>query len=137
VVEFDLLPNGRLNPDVSPVGRLEVNVENIRSDIKLYDIEMWDRLDIRRYPKIIVDLLAVQEVDPGRFYRVGGEVTFHGVRKKMAGDLTVRQLNNGLVEAVGETRLDVRDFNVTPPKLVGIQVFPEVHVRITLVGEIV
>lgn len=134
-LELELLPDGALDASKPVTGRLEAEVESLKSGIDIYDMELRRRLDVRRYPMIIVELLAVREVHPVRQYQLTGSVTFHGTTRRAEGSLAVTKLDERTVEAVGEQTFDVRDFGLTPPKVLMFAVNPAVKVKLQLVAE--
>lgn len=134
-LEVELLPNNQ--PDLSaPVkGRLEVYIAELKSGNPLYDFEAHRRVDTQRYPKIVLDLLELQEVEPLRRYRVICNLSFRGTTQRVEGDLTVTHLDDQGLEAHGEVALDSRDFGLDPPKLIGLKVYSDFRARLKLVAE--
>lgn len=108
--------------------RVEFEVENLKSGNALYDAELRRRVESRKYPRITGEARTAEAIGPGR-YRTTGEVRFHGVSKEMTGEITVTSTGERIVIEGGQT-FDIRDFNVTPPKMLGLKVHPEVGVKI-------
>jgi polyisoprenoid-binding protein YceI len=121
----------------SPEIRVELPVEQLKSGNRLEDAEMMRRIDARRYPTIrgVVKDIKSQGVD-GR-YAVTGDLSFHGVTQTVDGEITVSHPDDGTLIIEGERQFDIRDFNVSPPKILMLKVHPEVKVRIRVeaVGE--
>jgi polyisoprenoid-binding protein YceI len=104
---------------------------------RLEDAEMMRRVDARRYPTIrgvVKDMK--QQGDDGR-YRVTGDLTFHGVTQTVEGEVTMSRPDDQTLVFEGEQEFDIRDFKVSPPKILMLKVHPEVKVRIRVeaVGE--
>ena len=133
--EVKLRPDGL--PDLSaPIdGTLEIDVESLKSNNKLYDQVMQDVLDTRRYPKVKVRLIDIQAKRGDGRYTAVAEVTFHGVTKRLKGDLVVRSVANKRLEINGMIELDIRDFNVKPPSLLVVKVHPGIKVQMNLIAE--
>jgi polyisoprenoid-binding protein YceI len=133
-VQFD--GNG-LDLSASPDIKVELPVEELKSGNRLEDAEMMRRIDARRYPAIrgVVKDMKSQGVD-GR-YVVTGDLSFHGVTQTVEGEVTVSRPDDGTLIIEGERQFDIRDFNVSPPKILMLKVHPEVKVRIRVeaVGE--
>jgi polyisoprenoid-binding protein YceI len=124
---------GGLDLSVPPRARIEFEIERLRSGNPLYDSELRRRLDVRRYPTIVGEVTEVRAGDsPGR-YRVAGELTFHGVTCPVEGEVDLRA-EDRTIEIEGERAFDVRDFGVTPPRLLMLKVEPEVRVRVRIVA---
>jgi len=121
----------------SPEIKVELPVEQLKSGNRLEDAEMMRRIDARRYPAIrgVVKDMKSQGVD-GR-YAVTGDLSFHGVTQTLEGEITVSHPDDGTLIIEGERQFDIRDFNVSPPKILMLKVHPEVKVRIRVeaVGE--
>lgn len=133
-VQFD---GTGLDLSSSPEIKVELPVEQLKSGNRLEDAEMMRRIDARRYPTIrgVVKDMKSQGVD-GR-YAVTGDLSFHGVTQTVDGEITVSRPDDGTLVIEGERQFDIRDFNVSPPKILMIKVHPEVKVRIRVeaVGE--
>jgi polyisoprenoid-binding protein YceI len=120
-----------------PTISVELPVERLKSGNKLEDAEMMRRIDARRFPSIrgTVKDMKSQGVD-GR-YLVTGDLTFHGVTQTVEGEVTVSRPDDRTLVIEGEKQFDIRDFNVSPPKILMLKVHPEVRVRIRVeaIGE--
>ncbi|MGH9011708.1 MAG: YceI family protein [Acidimicrobiia bacterium] len=120
-----------------PEMSIELPVERLKSGNKLEDAEMMRRIDARRYPSIRGVVRDIKpKGDDGR-YLITGELSFHGVTQTMDGEVTVSRPDDKTVVIEGEREFDIRDFNVSPPKILMLKVHPEVKVRIRVeaVGE--
>jgi polyisoprenoid-binding protein YceI len=130
--EFD---NGRVDLKVAPRGRIEVEVESLKTGNMLYDRELERQLDVRKYPRIRGEILEVRELEPGRRYQVRGNLSLHGVSKAVEGEVTMRAVDDGSFEVEGEKVFDIRDFGLTPPRILMLKVYPDVKVRGRVVAE--
>lgn len=122
---------GRIALDPQPSGHVEVPVASLSSGKRLQDLEMRRRIGARRFPTIRYDLERVED-GPDRF-TLAGRLTFHGETREVVEAAAVRlEGDRLLVEA--EHTFDIRDFGVSPPKILKLEVQPEVRVRVRLVG---
>jgi len=134
-LDAQIATGAQINQAIRPAGRLAVEAEGLKSGNELYDLEMRRRLDTRRYPTIVVQLLELAETAPagnGR-YHATGDLTVRGMTRRVTGDLTLKRADERTLEVSGEQTFDIRDFGITPPSLLGLKVYPDVQVAIQLV----
>ena len=124
--------DGEIVLDPMPTGYFEIPIDALKSGHRLQDMEMRRRVEAKKYPTIRYDLKEVAG-GPERF-EVSGELTFHGVTRPFTEEVTAR-IENGVLRAEGEHTIDIRDFDVKPPKILNLQVYPEVRVVVRLVGQ--
>ena len=132
--EFD---GDGLDLSSSPQMSIELPVERLKSGNKLEDAEMMRRIDARRYPRIKGVVRDIKpQGDDGR-YLMTGDLSFHGVTQTIDGEVTISRPDDNTLVIEGEREFDIRDFNVSPPKILMLKVHPEVKVRIRVeaVGE--
>lgn len=133
-VEAELNPGG-LDLKVTPQGKLEVDVDSIKTGNMLYDRELERQLEVRKYPRIRGEIVEVTELEAGHSYKVRGKLSVHGVTKPVEGEVKLRVLDDGSFEAEGEQTFDIRDFGLTPPRILMLKVYPDVKVRAHIVGQ--
>ena len=133
--EAELLEDGRLDLSVAPTGHLEIYIESLESGNKLIDRETQRRLNTRRYPSIIAEIVEVHAENGNKHYQATGDLTLHGKTQRLKNNLMVKQLDERTIEVSGEITVDVRDFGITPPKLLMIKVYPEVKATLKVVAE--
>ncbi len=133
-IETEMTPGG---PDlkVAPQGRIEVDVDSLKTGNALYDRELERQIEVRKYPRIRGEILEVKEIDAGRRYRVKGNLSLHGVTKTVEGEVNLKVLDDGNFEVEGEKVFDIRDFGLTPPRILMLKVYPDVKVRGRVVAE--
>jgi polyisoprenoid-binding protein YceI len=127
--------SGRLDLKVAPQGRIEVEVESLKTGNMLYDRELERQLDVRKYPRIRGEILEVKELDAGCRYQVRGNLSLHGVTKTVEGEVNLRAVGDGSFEVEGEKVFDIRDFGLSPPRILMLKVYPDVKVRGRVVAE--
>lgn len=132
--EAQWLDDGRLDLSVPPTGQLEVQIESLKSGNALYDLEMRRRLDTRRYPRIVARIVEVCD-QIGQRCRTIGEVSFHGATQQLEDELVITRLDDGRLTIKGDITVDIRSFNIEPPKLLTVKVFPEVTIVLDVVAE--
>jgi hypothetical protein len=126
--------DGVIDLGVPPLGELSLAVDRLRSDNRLFDSEMTRRVDARRFPTARGWLSTVTRIDGDR-YRLNGELNLHGVSRSVDGEADVR-LRDAFLDAQGELTIDVRDFDLTPPRLLVLKVDPEVTIRLDVVARL-
>jgi polyisoprenoid-binding protein YceI len=133
VIETDL-DDGDLDLGSDPHARLELDVDLLRSGNKLYDAELLQRIDARRYPNTSVELRELAPVTGGR-YRASGDLTFHGITREITGTVSVEADGTERLLVEGEQVFDIRDFDVPSPKILMLKILPDVRVHLLLLAE--
>ncbi|MDT7599433.1 MAG: YceI-like domain, partial [Pseudonocardiales bacterium] len=96
--------------------------------------EVERRLEVKLHPLVVAELDRVSGVTyPGR-YRANWQLTLHGVRHPVGGSATLRVGDAGELHVTGQVRLDIRDFGLRPPSMLGLRVRPEVDVELRIVA---
>lgn len=121
--------DGMLLLDPPPIAELEVDLRTLRSGNALYDSELAQRLDVRRFPRAAVRLGRVQRI--GDRFQVSGPVTLHGQTCEITGSVTVRP-SAGRWLISGEHVFDIRDFEIALPSVLMLRIFPDVRIFMTL-----
>ena len=131
--EAELDNNGK--PDFSQPfsGWLEISVNDLKSGNPLLDRVMPGHLDTRRYPTITAELIEIYGENGDGQYHTIGDITFHGVTQRFENTLTISNLDETTLAIRGEILIDVRDFEVHPPKLLMFKLEPEVNVLLNSV----
>ena len=115
--------------------RIELDAALLRSGNTLLDRELERRLEVRKYQRVIGEVRELKMLDAAACrYWVRGDLTLHGVTRILDTELTLRSSGEGTIELTGEKVIDMRDFGLTPPKLLIFRVYPEVRVRVRLVA---
>jgi polyisoprenoid-binding protein YceI len=134
-LDVDLRDDGQLDLSRPAAGHLELPVDKLSSGNDLYDREMRRRIDARRFPKINGDLEALEAcVGEMKRYKVRGELTFHGVTHTYEHEMVITAVDDRTLQLAGEKVFDIRDFEVTPPRILMIKVHPDVSVRVSIVA---
>jgi hypothetical protein len=123
--------------DVSgpPKALISLAVERLSSGSSLQDMEMRRRIESGRFPTITAELREVKPLDSPARYRVWVDLTFHGMTRRIAADVTASLDPERGLTIEGRSGLDVRGFGITPPRLLGLQVDPEIKLRIRIVAQ--
>ena len=125
---------GSLDLTVAPAGELSLPVERLRSGNPLEDRELRRRIDARHHPTIAGLLTGIEPTDRAGCYLVTGDLTFRGVTRSAADEMEIEQVDGDTIRLAGESRFDVRDFGMEPPRILMLRVEPEVEVRVELVA---
>jgi polyisoprenoid-binding protein YceI len=131
-VELDLGDAGNVDLDNAPVGRLSLDVERLKSGNRLEDREMQKRVNAKRHPRIegVLDSVAGNGTDGS--YRVSGDVTFRGVSQHHEDLMDISKVDERTIRLAGESRFDIREFGMDPPKVLMLRVEPVVDVRVEI-----
>jgi hypothetical protein len=133
--EGDVPAGGRLEMAVTPQGHLELPIELLSSGNGLYDREMRRRVDARRDPAIVGELAAMKETDGDGRYLVTGDVCFRGVTREYQGQMVLSMPDERTISLEGERMFDIREFGMSPPRILMFQIYPEVAVKVRIVAE--
>lgn len=133
-VELEVQGGGKINLTVAPKGELSFPVELLRSGNPLEDRELRKRIDARRFPTIFGKLTGMQDTGSDGRYLVSGDLTFRGVSNSYEDEMNISPVDDDTIRLVGESRFDVRDFGMDPPRILMLKVEPEVVVRVELVA---
>lgn len=129
---------GRLAPGTGEAtieaGQVEIPLGALSSANVLYDAELRRRIDVRRYPTALGVLSEWRPTPEQGTYRVRGTVTFRGVPRTVESTMTLAVETDGTVMLRGSCVLDIRDYGMTPPRLLALRVYPEVTVHVAITG---
>ncbi len=123
--------DGKLAPGAGTTAWLEADVEQLGTGKKLEDIALRKQIDAKRHPTVRYEVRSV-EGGPENF-KMSGAFTFHGVTQDFVEECKAT-LSGGQLHVEGEHTFDIRDFDVKPFKLLGMQIKPEVRLVVHLVG---
>ncbi len=117
----------RFAADSTVAGSLEIAVDALSSGNPLYDAETRRRIDVGAHPLIVAEIASTVAVE-GPSAVVEGTVTFHGETVLLEGELA---LQPGPV-LIGEGTIDLRWWDLHPPRLLVFRVEPEVVISVEL-----
>lgn len=127
--------DGKIDLSAPLKAHIELAVERLRSGNALQDMEMRRRIEAQKYPTITGELVKPTALGQANRYRLQGDLSFHGITRRLEADVMATLDGQGALSVEGEYILDVRGFGVTPPRILGLQVYPEVKVRFRVVAE--
>lgn len=116
-----------------PSARLEIDADLMKSGIELYDNEIARMIEVRKYSRIRGELLRTADAGSGR-YRLRCKLSFHGVNRELDTEVRVRFPDANTIEIEGEQDIDMRDYNLKPPKILMLEVKPDVRLRAKIVA---
>jgi len=119
--------NGLIDLSSAPRADLEIAADLLRSGIDLYDSEIHRRIEVRKYRTIKGQLRDASELGGGR-YKLRGSLSLHGVTREIEGEVMVRTGDDWL-EFEGAKTLDMREFNLEPPKILMLEVQAQINLR--------
>jgi len=132
-LECVLDTKGRPRLDRPYKATLELPVESIKTGIGLQDREMRRRFDVNRFPTITARLRKATEVEAGVRYFAVADLSMHGKTRRFESDVRLR-VGQRRLTIDGEHVIDMRDFDIDPPRLIILTVDPEVTVRVHIVA---
>ena len=113
-------------------GHLEVEIADLKSGNPLYDSELLRRVHARRFPLIEGDLRFLAPADGGGEYRLAGDLSFHGVTREVEGVVQASVVDEGRLVIEGKQEFDIRDYDLTAPRVLGMQIHPQFTVEVHL-----
>src|SRR5262249_34214897 len=116
--------------------RVEIESQRLKSGNGLLDGELQRRLEVRKYPQVTGEVKSATALGAGDRVQLRGELTLHGVARMIEADVSVRAVDPQTIEVEGEKVIDMRDYDLTPPKILMLRVYPEVRVRARLVAQL-
>ena len=118
-----------------PKMHVEFPVEGLKSGNSLQDQQMYKLVDSKRFPKVTADLKDLQAGTAAGSFTASGDVGLAGRGRRYSGELTFVEAD-GTVTIDGDLNVDIRDFGLKPPTLLGgiIKVEPVVAVHLHLVA---
>jgi hypothetical protein len=135
-LDLVLAADGSIDLAQPVAGTLSFALTRLSSGNPLYDVETERRIEVKRYPLVEATLTGLElasgsDAGEGEWtYRVAGDLTFHGVTQALEGEIGFRSGADGTVQLWGEQVLDVRSWDIKPPKLGLIKVHPDIRVRL-------
>jgi hypothetical protein len=135
-VEVMLLPDGGLDLSFPVTGELALSVDRLTSGNLLYDRELRRRMDARKFPTITGRITSFNATEESGRYLVGGDLSFHGRTRNFEHDMTIEVHQESRIELKGDYVFDIREFNMKPPSMLMLKVYPEVSVRVALFGDV-
>jgi polyisoprenoid-binding protein YceI len=126
--------DGSLDLDQPVSGELELAVERLTSGNQLYDRELRRRIDARRYPTIAGRITNIVADESHPDYFVTGEISFHGKTRTFSHRMQIEVRDDG-ISLTGQDVFDIREFDMKPPSMLMVRVYPEIGVRVELQGE--
>ncbi|MEP6659552.1 MAG: helix-turn-helix transcriptional regulator [Acidimicrobiales bacterium] len=126
------LDHGVVVQGSEPRAHIDIDVNQLQSGNALYDAELRRRIDARRFPLATVELREASPVGSGPRYRLSGDVTFHGVRKQLAGAVDMAVRDPSTIVVTGEQMFDVRDFDITLPAVLQLRIYPDVRIHLRI-----
>ncbi len=129
-LEGELDAAGRVDLANTHRARLSMPVGEMRSGNRIQDMEMERRLETSRYPTIDCEVDALRDNGRGG-YLASARVTVHGLTRPVEADILLSSLPDAVVVDV-EQVFDMRDFGISPPRLLMLKVDPRVTVKVRI-----
>ena len=129
------LEDGELAVEPAAQAETDVELRTLTSGNALYDAELAQRLDVRRYASsqiVLRELTAMPALGLGHRYSVVGDVSLHGVTRTISGAISASASGDGSLQITGEQVLDIRDFDIPTPAVLMLRIYPGVNMRLQL-----
>lgn len=127
-----VVADGAVDLSVPPTGLIEVRMDQFRSGNAVYDAELLERVDARRFPVATVELESVRTTASEARLEAGGTVTLHGVTRPVDGSVVVEFTADGHLRLTGEKVIDIRDFDIPVPVILMLRIYPSVRAHLFL-----
>lgn len=129
-IELEVSADGTPVADQGAAAEIELALGEMRSGNPLIDREAERRLDVRRHPTVggVLTELGAPDAEGRRV--AAGDLSFHGVTRRITGALSIGAAAGGGLHLTGHAELDVTDFGVQPPSLLVVKVHKEVRVEL-------
>jgi polyisoprenoid-binding protein YceI len=131
-----VLADGGLDLSFPVFGELALSVDRLTSGNALYDRELKRRIDARRFPTITGRITSFGATESSGRFMVGGDLSFHGHTRNFEHDMAI-EVHDSTIELRGDYVFDIREFDMKPPSMLMLKVYPEVAVRVELHGDVV
>ncbi len=118
-----------------PAATISAPLERVRFGDFVRDGFLHRHLDVKRWPTATFTLTGATVVGAGTEHRASltGTLSYRSHSAPITAEATARH-DASRLDASAHFALDLRDFGLTPPKLLGLEVEPVVHIDVTLVG---
>jgi polyisoprenoid-binding protein YceI len=114
--------------------RVELDAKLLKSGNALVDRELENRLEVRKYRRVVGEVREVKPLAGGTGYHIRGDLTLHGVTQSLEANVTLKALDDKTIELEGGREIDMREFGLNPPKLFIFRVYPEVQIKVHIVA---
>lgn len=131
-IDLEAKSTGQVDVAAKPAGKLSLRVSRLSSGNRLEDREMQKRIDARRFPTVDGLLTNMQPADGEGRYRVTGDIVFRGVSRRCEDEMSVSRVDDRTIKLEGESKFDIRDFGMEPPRILMLKVEPDVAVRVEI-----
>lgn len=128
--------DGHIDTTAPVSGSVELDASLLKTGNSLYDRELVNKLEMRKYPRVRGRVISVKALDSGTTYRVQGELSLRGQTSPVEGDVQMRMIDATTVEFQGEQTIDIRNFGLEPPKFLMLKVYPEVKIRGSVIAQL-
>ncbi len=125
--------DGVVDTEQPASAQIELQTTALQADNVLVNREIQRRLDARRYPVVRADVTQVAGPS-GERYDVSGKLSLRHVTHEVSGTAVMHLHDDGAMRVDGELTVDLRDFQLDPPKLLGLRVYPQVAVTVRIVA---
>ncbi len=131
-VDLAFASGGGVDMTVTCSAELSLAVSLLSSGNRMEDRELQKRIDARKFPTIKGVLGSIEPSEATGTYRVGGDITFRGVSHHHEDLMQIASVDADTIQLQGQTRFDIREYGMDPPRVLMLRVEPEVDIRVEI-----
>jgi polyisoprenoid-binding protein YceI len=106
-------------------GKFTIKVLDLKSSKSDRDEHMYEALEAKNYPNIVVDIQSVIKIEDR--YKLDGTVTLHGITKPLSSIATISK-NGNKISLKGGFSVNMKDHGIKPIKLLFLTVRERVDI---------
>ncbi len=107
-----------------------VKISSFDSQNANRDSHMMEATDAIKFPNINFASTSINR--EGNVLHVTGTLTFHGIGKTILIDAAVKKVNDK-AEITGDFDVNMKDFNIEPPSLMGVSTSEIIKLKFTMI----
>lgn len=134
-IGIQISEDGEIVLDDNISARLEIPLGTLTSGNVLYDAEILRRVDARRFPLAVVELISLSRIGSTSGYELTGTVTMHGVTRAIEGTVSAGFPTGSTIVVTGEQVVDIREFELGVPSTFMLKIYPDVSIELHLEAE--
>lgn len=123
--------DGKIEVGPDTKGWVEADVDQLLTGNKLEDMALRKQIDAKKFPTVRYEVTSV-DGGPDN-YKVTGTFEFHGQRQEFT-ESARATMNGDNLSVEAEHTFDIQDFGVKPFKVLTMKIFPDVNLKIHLIG---
>jgi len=123
--------DGKIEVGPDTKGWLEADVDQLLTGNKLEDMALRKQIDAKKYPTVRYEVTGVDGGPDS--YKITGTFEFHGQRQEFT-ESARATMNGDKLSVEAEHTFDIQDFGVKPFKVLTMKIYPDVNLKVHLIG---